>query len=50
MAIAAYWVRPAPPIPTTLPIRSWRGDAALIISSMTRLLFSVATPVATHMP
>ena len=36
--------------PTTLPISSWRGDAALIISSMTRLLFSAATPVATHIP
>ena len=39
-----------PPIPTTLPVSSWRGDAALIISSMTRLLFSAATPVATHIP
>ena len=36
--------------PTTLPVSSWRGEAALIISSMTRLLFSAATPVATHIP
>ena len=49
-AIATYWVSPAAPIPTTLPVSSWRGEAALIISSMTRLLFSDATPVATHIP
>ena len=49
-AIARYWVKPAAPIPTTLPVSIWRGDAALIISSMTRLLFSDATPVATHIP
>ena len=49
-AIATYWVSPAPPIPSTFPITSWRGEAALIISSMTRLLFSAATPVATHIP
>ena len=50
MAIAKYWVIPAAPMPTTLPVSIWRGDAALIISSMTRLLFSDATPVATHIP
>ena len=50
MAIARYWVNPAAPIPTTLPVSIWGADAALIISSMTRLLFSAATPVATHMP
>ena len=44
MAIATYWVSPAAPIPTTLPVSIWRGEAALIISSMTRLLFSAATP------
>lgn len=49
-AIAAYWLKPAAPIPTTLPVSIWRGDAALIINSMTRLLFSDATPVATHIP
>ena len=27
-----------------------RGDAALIMSSMSRLLFSAATPAATHIP
>ena len=48
--IARYWVMPAPPIPTTLPVSSWRGEAALIMSSITRLLFSAATPVATHIP
>ncbi len=48
--MATYWVNPAPPIPATLPASSCRGDAALIISSITRLLFSAATPVATHMP
>ena len=48
--IATYWVSPAAPIPTTLPVSIWRGDAALIISSITRLLFSAATPVATHIP
>ena len=48
--MATYCVSPAPPIPTTFPNSSWRGEAALIISSMTRLLFSVATPVATHIP
>ena len=50
MAIAMYWVSPAAPIPTTLPVSICRGEAALIISSITRLLFSAATPVATHMP
>ena len=50
MAIATYWVSPAAPIPTTLPVSIWRGEAALIISSITRLLFSAATPVATHIP
>ena len=49
-AIARYWVNPAAPMPTTFPVSIWRGDAALIISSMTRLLFSDATPVATHIP
>ena len=49
-AIATYCVSPAAPIPTTLPVSICRGEAALIISSMTRLLFSAATPVATHMP
>ena len=48
--IAAYWVRPAPPTPTTLPTSSSRGVAALISSSMTRVLFSAATLVATHIP
>ena len=50
MRIATYCVSPAPPIPRTLPASIWRGDAALIMSSMTRLLFSAATPIATHMP
>ena len=49
-AIARYCVKPAAPMPTTLPVSICRGDAALIISSMTRLLFSAATPVATHIP
>ncbi len=48
--MATYWVNPAAPIPTTLPVSIWRDDAALIISSITRLLFSAATPVATHIP
>ena len=48
--MATYCVSPAAPMPTTLPVSSWRGEAALIMSSMTRLLFSAATPVATHMP
>ena len=45
---ATYWVRPAAPVPSTLPASSWRGVAAVISSSITRLPFSSATLVATH--
>ena len=45
-----YCVSPAAPVPSTLPPSSWRGVAAVISSSMTRLLFSSATLEATHVP
>ena len=48
--MATDWVKPGGPMPATLPTTSWRGEAALIISSMTRLAFSATTPAATHMP
>ena len=44
------WVSPAAPMPITFPTTSCRADAALIISSMTRLDFSATTPAATHIP
>ena len=46
----SIWVTPAAPMPATLPTINCRGDAALIISSMTRLAFSETTPAATHIP
>ena len=48
--IATYCTKPARPMPMTLPVTSSAGDAALISSSMTRLVFSATTPAATHMP
>ena len=45
-----YWVNPAAPFPITLPASIWSGVVALSISSMTRLPFSSATLMATHVP
>ena len=45
-----YWVSPAAPVPSTLPASSWRGVAAVMSSSITRLLFSSATLEATQVP
>ncbi len=45
-----YCVSPAAPVPSTLPVSSWRGVAAVMSSSMTRLDFSSATLWATQLP
>ena len=47
---ATYWVRPSDPTPITLPASSSNGLAALRTISITRLLFSSATDMATHWP
>ena len=50
IAMARYWVRPAAPVPKTLPTSSRRGVAAVMSSSMTRPDFSSATLCATQLP
>ena len=45
-----YCVRPAAPLPITLPASICSGVVALSISSMTRLPFSSATLIATQIP
>ena len=48
--IATYWVRATAPTPSTLPVRSWNGVAALRITSMTRDDFSSTTLIAIQFP
>ena len=48
--ITTYWLRPAAPVPATLPMSSWRGVAAVMSSSITRPDFSSATLCATQLP
>ena len=48
--MTTYWLRPAAPVPRTLPISSCRGVAAVIRSSITRPDFSSATLCATQLP
>ena len=45
-----YCVRATAPTPSTLPPSSSTGDAAPRMISMTRLLFSSTTLIATHVP
>ena len=47
---AAYWVKATAPTPNTLPARSWRGVAALRITSITREDFSSTTLIAIQFP
>ncbi len=47
---APYWVSASAPTPSTFPVRSWNGVAALRTTSMTREDFSSTTLAATHCP